>query len=171
MQAIPAERAGPAADLEAVFRAHYARVARVIARVTRDPARAEELAVEVFLRFPRENPPENPEAWLCRAAVRAGLDELRGQTRRGRLERLLRFAAPDRTPEEIHGASQEQDRVRAVLGAIGGRCAELLLLRAEGLSYGELAEALRLNPASVGTMVSRAQQAFRKVYIKRYGTT
>jgi RNA polymerase sigma-70 factor, ECF subfamily len=32
-----------------------------------------------------------------------------------------------------------------------------------------LAAALKLNPASVGTLLSRAQQAFRKEYIQRYG--
>ena len=35
-------------DFEATFRAQYERIARVIARVVQDPARAEELAVEVF---------------------------------------------------------------------------------------------------------------------------
>lgn len=38
-------------DLEAVFRSQYPRIARVIAGVVRDPARAEELAVEVFLKL------------------------------------------------------------------------------------------------------------------------
>jgi RNA polymerase sigma-70 factor (ECF subfamily) len=33
----------------------------------------------------------------------------------------------------------------------------------------ELAAALELNPASVGTLISRAQQAFRKEFIQRYG--
>ena len=32
-------------DIERVFRAHYARLAQVIARVIRDPARAEELLI------------------------------------------------------------------------------------------------------------------------------
>ena len=36
-------------DLETVFQAQYERIARVIAGVIRDPARAEELAVEVEL--------------------------------------------------------------------------------------------------------------------------
>ena len=158
-------------DLENLFSAHYARVARVIARVTRDPARAEELAVEVFLRWP-SNQLDRPEAWLYRAAVRAGLDELRRQTRRSRYERMLsvirRRSAP--TPEQIHIVNQEQERVRAVLTAVGRRRAEMLVLRAEGLTYAELASVLVLNPASVGTLISRAQQAFRKEYIRRYGT-
>jgi DNA-directed RNA polymerase specialized sigma24 family protein len=42
---------GEHVEVEALFRVHYARVARVIARVLRDRGRAEELAVEVFLRL------------------------------------------------------------------------------------------------------------------------
>jgi len=43
--------------LDAIFRAHYERIARVIGRVIYDQARAEELAVEVFLKWWR-----NPQA-------------------------------------------------------------------------------------------------------------
>src|SRR5581483_10815552 len=43
------DEAGP--DLETVFRAQYERIARIIAGVIRDPARAEELAVDVFLKW------------------------------------------------------------------------------------------------------------------------
>jgi RNA polymerase sigma-70 factor (ECF subfamily) len=55
------------------------------------------------------------------------------------------------------------------LGALSPRQAELLLLRSQGLNYDELASTLDLNPASVGTLLSRAQQAFRKEYVEKYG--
>ena len=158
-------------DLQALFRAQYARIAGVIVRVVRDHARAEEIAVEVFLKFSR-NPKthaENPEAWLYRTAVRMGLDELRSQSRRLHYESLLGFTRATPTPEELHAAAEERERVRRVLSVIGRREAELLLLRSHGLSYAELASTLHLNPASVGTLLSRAQQTFRKEYIKRYG--
>jgi len=159
-------------DIETVFRAHYERIARVIARVTGDPARAEELAVEVFLKLWRtpQAQSEKAGAWLYRAAVRRGLDELRRRTRWARYERLLGFVRrTPATPEEICAASEDQMRVRRVLAALDSRQAELLLLRSDGLSYGDVALALSLNPASVGTLLSRAQQAFRKEYIKRHG--
>ena len=38
-------------DIEALFRAHYGRVARIIVRVVGDRARSEDLAVEVFLKL------------------------------------------------------------------------------------------------------------------------
>jgi RNA polymerase sigma factor (sigma-70 family) len=158
-------------DLETIFAAQYERIARVIAKVTRDPARAEELAVEVFLKWSRNAQAQgaSAEGWLYRTAVRIGLDELRRQTRRSRYESLVGFTRSSPTPEEIHSAQQEQERVRLVLAALSPRQAELLLLRSDGLSYEELASTLDLNPASVGTLLSRAQQAFRKEYIKKYG--
>src|SRR5580692_7565537 len=77
-------------DLEALFRAQYARIAGLIARVVRDQARAEELAVEVFLKLSRDRRAmsENAEGWLYRAAARMALDELRRRTRRERYEKL-----------------------------------------------------------------------------------
>jgi RNA polymerase sigma-70 factor (ECF subfamily) len=38
-------------DLDSLFDAQFTRISRVIARVTRDPSRAEELAVDVFLKW------------------------------------------------------------------------------------------------------------------------
>jgi len=171
-EAVAEIKAGAALfDLESVFCAHYERIARVIARVVRDPARAEELAVEVFLKLWRKPSAqgENTPGWLYRTAIRAGLDELRRQTRRERYEGLLCFLPGIPTPEQIHAANEEQQRVRLVLSVLPARHAELLLLRCQGLSYSELAAALDQNPASIGTFLSRAQQAFRKEYVKRYG--
>jgi RNA polymerase sigma-70 factor (ECF subfamily) len=158
-------------DIETIFHTHYERIARIIARVLRDPSRAEELAVEVFLKWSR-NPSargENAQAWLRRVAVRAGLDELRREGRRTRHRSVLRFVGYAPTPEDIRASKEEQERVRAVLATIQPRQAELLILRSEGLRYDELASTLDLNPASIGTFLSRAEQAFRKEYIKRYG--
>lgn len=160
------------AALDAVFRANYERIARVIGRVIHDQARAEELAVEVFLKWWR-NPQaqgEQAEGWLYRTAVRKALDELRSQTHRSRFERLLGLARESpATPEQLYAVRAGQQRVRTVLGALNRRHAELLLLRSQGLSYQELAAALELNPSYVGSLLSRAQEAFRKEYLKRYG--
>jgi RNA polymerase sigma-70 factor (ECF subfamily) len=161
-------------DFEAVFEAQYERVARIIAGVIRDHARAEELAVEVFLKWSRRaySHGEHANAWLYRTAVRTGLNELRHQTRRSRHEGLFFFfsrAGGPETPEDALGAKQEQEKVRLVLNALKQRQAELLALRSHGLSYDELAATLALNPASIGTLLSRAEQAFRKEYVQRYG--
>jgi RNA polymerase sigma-70 factor, ECF subfamily len=159
-------------DFEATFRARYEHIARVIARVVKDRARAEELAVEVFLKLWRTPGAqgENADGWLYRTAVRRALDELRHRTRRSRYERLLGIGRTVPTPEDVRSTAEEQERVRLILAVLVPRQAELLILRSQGLSYEELAAALELNPASIGTLLSRAQDAFRKEYVKRYGT-
>jgi DNA-directed RNA polymerase specialized sigma24 family protein len=45
----------------------------------------------------------------------------------------------------------------------------MLLLRADGASYDEVAAALEMNAASVGTTLRRAQEQFRKEYVALYG--
>jgi RNA polymerase sigma-70 factor, ECF subfamily len=163
-----------ALDIDTLFRMHYAKAARIIGRVVRNRARAEELAVEVFLRLWRRGTSDIDcaEAWISRVAARAGLDELRRQTRRAKYEGLLAWLnvgkAPA-TPEDLHRSSEEQDRVRAVLGALNARQAEVLLLSSDGFSYAELAAVTGVNPASVGTTLLRAREAFRKEYVRRYG--
>ena len=166
-----ATSAHTALDIEPLFRTRFDRVARVIARVVRDPARAEELAVEAFVRLWRTPSAHTPqaEAWLYRTGVRLGLDELRRQTRRARYEGLLTVIRRIPTPEQLHAAAEEQDRVRAVLASLPVRQAELLVLRCHDLNYSELAASLDIHPASLGTLLARAQKSFRKEYVRRYG--
>jgi len=168
MEAVPARESF---SFEAVFHAQYECIARAIVRILRDPARAEELAVDVFWKFwrtPRAHG-ERAAGWLYRTAVRMALNDLRRHNRGLRNERLSDGVPAQATPEQAHASREEQAHVRLVLGALGARQAELLLLRHSGLSYDEMASALDLNPASVGKLLSRAQQAFRKEYVSRYG--
>ena len=158
-------------DFDEFFRAHYARIARTIARVVGDHSHAEDLAVEAFwkLWLTRDAQGENAGGWLYRTAVRLALNDLRGSRRRTKYEQLVPSGPKLPNPEEVRAAAEEREQVRRVLAALSDRDSELLLLRASGLQYTEVAAALDLNPSSVGTMVSRAQQSFRKEYLKQYG--
>jgi RNA polymerase sigma-70 factor (ECF subfamily) len=158
-------------DFEEFFHAHYERIARAVARVVGDPARAEDLAAEAFWKLWQTPQAQGEKAggWLYRTALRMALNELRGNARRSRYERESDFTNGLLTPEEARAAAEEREHVRLVLAALDERQAELLLLRSSGLSYEEVASAADVNPASVGTLISRAQQAFRKEYLKQYG--
>ena len=160
-------------SFESLFYAHQERITRMIARIIRDPGRAEEVAVEVFWKFWRTPKAHGSMAagWLHRTAVRMSINELRRQVRAARKEAFARTEDGPPDPERIMAASQEQQQVRIVLAKIRPRDAELLLLRSSGLSYEELAAALDLKAASVGTLLNRAQQAFWKEYVKRFGDT
>jgi RNA polymerase sigma-70 factor (ECF subfamily) len=158
-------------DYEAVFNGHYRRIARVIFRVIQDPSRAEELAVDVFWKLWRHPSAQGPQCagWLYRSAVRAALDELRKRSRREKYERWFGVIGPSGDPEAARAATEQRTRIRTVLAALRSRDAQLIALRAEGLSYEELAQALEMKPASVGTLLRRAHESFRQEYIKRYG--
>jgi RNA polymerase sigma-70 factor, ECF subfamily len=141
--------------------------------VVGDHARAEELAVEAFWklwRSPRAHG-EKAGGWVYRTAVRLALNELRRRKRSARYEILSGPGRPSPTPEEVRAAAEEREQVRRVLAAIDARQAELLLLRGSGMSYSELAAAIEVSPNSVGTLIGRAQQAFRKEYVKQFGET
>ena len=59
--------------------------------------------------------------------------------------------------------------MREVLGGLKPREAQLLLLRANGLAYRELAQTLGVEPGSVGTMLARAEAEFERRFRARYG--
>ena len=166
---VPVDIAG--FDFEETFRTHYARIARIVSRVVNDSARADDLVTEVFWKLWNTHSAQTPDVggWLYRVALRAALDDLRRQSRRAKYERLFGFQRREPTPEEAHAQAEDCRRVRSVLAVLKVSQSELLMLRGEGFSYQEIAKALKLNPASVGTLLIRAQKAFRKEYIKRYG--
>ncbi|MCC7009419.1 MAG: sigma-70 family RNA polymerase sigma factor [Acidobacteria bacterium] len=160
------------ADLESLFLAHYESVLRLVARVIRDRARAEELAVDVFLKWAHRRSPgsEIGPGWLYRVAARLAIDELRRSMRGSRYDRMIAaLSRRPRTPEEVHTTAEAQQAVRTVLAALRRRDAEMLVLRSHGLAYGEMALALNINPASIGTLLGRAQRAFRAECVRRYG--
>ncbi|MPY91013.1 MAG: sigma-70 family RNA polymerase sigma factor [Luteitalea sp.] len=159
------------AEFDALFEAHYRRVCRAVYRLVGDTDLAEELAAEAFWKLHQKRPTRltNAEAWLCRTGVRLALDRLRKDKRRLQYESTAPGPDGPLSPEEHVGREQERARVRRVLAAMKPAHAALLLLRSEGLTYGELAVALDLNPASVGTMLARAETKFRQQYEKQYG--
>ena len=173
--AMPAEASGVWFD--AVFRDHYPRVVSLLARLTGDRAQAEEIAADVFCKVSQRGPLgmgcEDPAPWIYRCATNAGLDALRSNTRRKRRE-VLAGAETVRLADRVTALddvlrAERCARVREVLGDLKPRDAQLLLLRAEGLAYREVAEALGMQPGSVGTLLARAEAEFEKRFRARYG--
>ncbi len=160
-----------------IFVAHYARVVSVLRRVVGHDGRAEELASEVFLKLYRQPPSfdagGNVAGWLYRTATNSGIDALRAASRRSRFEqdaaRGESFQQQTENGFERTARGERQQRVRGVLADLKPAQAQLLLLRAEGHSYRELAEALEMEPGSVGTLLVRAEAAFEQRYLELYG--
>jgi RNA polymerase sigma-70 factor (ECF subfamily) len=160
----------PTEWFDALFHAHYPRVVAMLGRLMGDRGQAEEIAADTFCKLARQSVgADRPTAWLYRVAMNAGLDALRSDARRKRREGVA-----DR-PEASEGAldcllaEERRERVQRVLSKLKPRDAQLLLLRADGMSYRELALTLGIQPGSVGSILARAEQEFERRYRARYG--
>ena len=153
------------ASFEALFRREYSRVVAIAYRVVRDVDEAEDVAQDVFVSFYRKHPADASyaPAWLHAAAAHTALNVIRSRERRGRRE-TADTVARDVPVDPAQQAEDAETRaeVRGALARIDERAAALLALRYSGLSYDEIAAALGLRRSSIGTMLRRAEDAFRK---------
>jgi RNA polymerase sigma-70 factor (ECF subfamily) len=166
-----------AASVEALFREHYGRIAGMLTRLTGDRARSEEIAADVFHKLSQRpalvESREDLTAWIYRVATNAGCDALRANSRRRKREEaagregIHASAAPSALDALL--AEERREGVRAVLGALKPREAQLLVLRSSGMAYRELAATLGIEPGSVGTLLARAEAEFERRFRARYG--
>lgn len=161
---------------EALFAAHYGTVHGILYRLVGD--QADDLAQEAFWRLYQAWPEAaatNARAWLCRVALNLGYNALRSARRRERYEALFqrwREQDADRAdPAAEAGRTDEAALVRAALARLRPREAQLLAMRAQGLTYREIAAVLGVAPGSVGTLLCRAEEAFRRAYAPAEGRT
>ena len=128
-------------DFDDLFHGYYARLARLLYRITGDTSRAEEVAAEAFWRLHQKPPPAqtNLEGWLYRTGVRLALDQLKMERRRKRYEALASIFGIAKSPEQRLQESEQQMRVRQIFAALKPQTTALILLRADGLSHAELA--------------------------------
>ena len=178
MKRLKAETAETAQDesrsfeFERVFMEHWASVYRVLHRLVGDPAEAEDLALEAFLRLYRQTKKQtdgiNAGGWLYRVATRLGLHSIRSWKRREHYEvtagRYALEESEQTSPAEILAQQEERQQVRLVLSRMNERQSQILILRHSGLSYKEIAEALNLTPGSIGPLLVRAEREFEKQY-------
>lgn len=156
-------------EIEALFRDHHAGLVRYLTRRLGDRDWAEEVAQETFLRALRTPPRENGRSWLFAVATNLVRDQARQlATRRRHLELLAadgrEAQAAQPTMEDLMVRAQEARIARQALEALAERDREALLLKEEGLDYGEIAEALGLSVGSVGTTLSRARRRLAEAY-------
>ena len=166
---------GPLAAFEAAFERHWAEVSSVVSRMVGDVDVARDIAQDTFVQLLRRPPsPEVPlRPWLVRVAINRAYNELRGNRRRyARESRDFRERqASDQPSSDAASANliAERELVRQTLLELPERSRELLGLRAEGFSYIDIASAMQISPGSVGTLLARAERAFRVAYEARRG--
>jgi len=165
-----------APGFESLFVKYYPRVTGVLYRLVGDRGLAEELANDVFWKLHRQawlaESDGNVGGWLCRTATNLGIDHLRAAARRRHHEEAAgrqaaaSIASPDPLADVLR--AERAGRVRAVLARLKPAHAQILILRASGLSYKELGDSLGVKLGTIGTMLVRAERAFQRRFRRMY---
>jgi RNA polymerase sigma-70 factor (ECF subfamily) len=140
----------------------------MLCRMLGDRAQAEELASDTLGRLATRRVPldrySNLSGWLYRTATRMGIDAIRAATRRRHYEQMTAAEGSKHTPLDELLQSERSQHVRTALAQLKPGQTQILLLRNQGLSYKEIADALNARPSSVGTLLARAEAAFERTY-------
>jgi RNA polymerase sigma factor (sigma-70 family) len=158
------------------FTLHHRAVFRTARALVRDAALAEDVTQEVFLRLYRNldsTPGEDLlRAWLLRVTLNVARNTLRGQTRSATREEEYAKQAEvtgwftTTAPEEDYERRTEIEEARRTLDKIKEPMRSALLLKQQGMSYREIANALSLNETNVGSLIARGRKEFVRLYGK-----
>lgn len=161
-------------SFQELFRTYYPAVVRQLYYLLGEKSAAEDLAQETFLRLYTSPPREwqNPGGWLARVATNLAYSYLRAEKSRQARENRLLDTAEDKivSIDDLFMRQQEVRQVRSALQQLTARDRLCLLLKFSGYSYREIAHALAIRPGSVGTILARALERFRKEYQRQRGS-
>lgn len=126
----------------------------------------EEVIQEVFLalfqHLKKGKRGDNLRGWIFRVAHNLALKQFRST--KSKIERAsvpidevqAEFVSPVATPEEVLERAHSEQQIQAVIQALPEQDRQCLYLRAEGLRYREIAEALGISLGSVANSLERA---------------
>jgi RNA polymerase sigma-70 factor, ECF subfamily len=173
-------RAGDQAAFEAIFQRYERQIYSFAFRMMGNADDAYDLTQECFIKAYRNlektNGDLNVSAWLHRIASNSCLDVLRRRKRirwlpwdNDRHESLLQPSTPD-DPVVTVVSNETQRDVQLILNQMTPRNRLALLLREfEGLSTEEIGEVMGLSRSAVKSVLFRARDEFRKLYVGTYG--
>jgi RNA polymerase sigma-70 factor, ECF subfamily len=171
-------RSGDQRALEKLYRRNWRPVYRSFARYTKDPAEAEDLTQEVFLRAFRALPQYADRGvpylgYLLRIATNLARDRWRtGPPRVVPVGNVPDWPAPGPGPD---GLAEQSDRRAALLRALDGlRPDQRTVLRLrilEGRSSAEVGALTNRSPAAVRQISSRALASLRAALDDQLGVT
>jgi RNA polymerase sigma-70 factor (ECF subfamily) len=151
---------------ERFFRSNYPVVVRIAHSVVDDSDLAQDVAQDAFIaaqrRFPQPEGSDHAAAWVRTAAAHLALNAVRGRRRRENHQQRGTVDVSPPGPEELVLDRESGRAVSTALSRLPRHAATVLLLRHSGLSYAEVAQAMEVKVAQVGTMLRRAEAALRE---------
>lgn len=140
-------------------------VYRYVLSIVADPAEAEDVAQEAFLRLYTVvrggGRVENVPAWVFRTAHNLAVDRVRTLERRHAcdiesLDELTETGGEAASVETDLAEKERREAVRSALAALSPQERRCVDLRSEGLRYREIADVLGVSLSTVQTFLTRA---------------
>ena len=158
-------------ELEELYALYRADVYRYLCYLTHDAAAAEDLLSETFLRAVRGSVTfrgdSSVKTWLFTIARNAWCETLRRRKPTVSVEELqLELYLADNTLPERTETRLLLQRVRELLAACGERPRAVVLLRAQGYSYAEIAAQLGITENSARVLEHRTRAKLREALLK-----
>jgi len=166
------EALGSAASLDAreLFRQHGAAIYRFALVLVRHHQDAEDVVQETFMKLLQHlqsgGNADNLRGWLFTVAAHAARDR---QRRRLRWLPWTRTAEPAAEPPLLPDEDGRYKALRDALRSLSDRDRLLLALRAQGLTYREIAAASGIKDSSVGQLLARATERWSKATSAKRG--
>ncbi len=162
-------------DLETLYQMYSQDIYRYLCGLTHDPLWAEDLLSETFLKavrsFDKFQQRSSVKTWLFTIARNAWIDGLR--RRRPTLsydDMLAGYISEDtadpRRLEEDWDAHELAQRIRHLLDSCRPLAKKVVLLRAEGYSFAEIAQACGISEGSARTLNFRTRTWLRETLRK-----
>lgn len=176
INSVPETVQAAAPGFDEAFTLHHRAVFRAAYSVVRDSGLAEDVTQEVFLKLYQHmdsiQNEEHVRPWLLRVATNTALNTIRSRSRSGAREEEFSTAATVGGGAAPVGIEADYERraeiaeARRALGEVREPMRSCLLLKQQGLSYKEIAQALSLNETNVGSLIARGRKEFMRVYGK-----
>jgi RNA polymerase sigma factor (sigma-70 family) len=149
-------------DAERLFDENCQALYRYLVRFSGDADLAADAVQEAFLRLIERPPPDTDfgRAWLFKVATNVVVEAARTRSRHTRLLAASPARAPigdaPRSPYDLVEADEQRRLVAEALALLSEKERTALLMREEGFSHREIAQAVGTTTGSVGTLVARA---------------
>jgi RNA polymerase sigma-70 factor (ECF subfamily) len=159
--------AGDRLAAESLVRRHLPRMLGLARRMLNDPAEAEDVAQEVFLRVWREAPRWKPgaakfETWMHRVALNLCYDRLRRRREKPDPDAGVHMADPAPLASEAWLARQRAERVQSALAELPERQrAAIVLVHFEEHTNIAAAEMLDVSVEALESLLARGRRALK----------
>lgn len=166
-------------DFEELFRRYQARLGSFFLQRTRDPQAAEELVQEtmmvVWQRATSFDQTSRPSSWIFGIGYRKYLEWQRKNSKASQLYESETEHDPEELPRSLHDEVGEQigretlsETVRQALGELSEEHRAVIdLTFQQGLSYGEIAQILGIQPGTVKSRMFYGKERLKEILIRR----